>query len=57
MQDALKTVLATLADRLDGYEGEIDRVEIRVATPTEYPCRVYVRGQDDFEGEFITVDQ
>lgn len=54
-REILETVFAEVLERVDTLEGTLDRVEIRHATPTEYPCRIYIRGDEDFEGVMVTV--
>lgn len=45
-----ETVLGDLAVELDGVEGVVDRVSIIRATDREYMCRVWLVGQEDFDG-------
>lgn len=49
-------VLAAVAEAIDADGLQIERLEVRQATPVQYTYRVYEPGADDYEGGVITLD-
>lgn len=43
-------VIERLLDEIDGATGELERLSIEAGAPTEYVCRLYWRGDPDYEG-------
>jgi hypothetical protein len=46
-------VLRALADKLDGEDAGLERLQIMQATPSQYVCRLHAVGSEDFEGYFV----
>jgi hypothetical protein len=51
----LDKVMLQLAERVEMDPADIDRVEIRKASPAEAMCRIYPRNSDDYESHYITL--
>ncbi len=50
----LDEVLSRLTDQMETPASEVDAIEVRRASPTQWPCRVFRRNAEDWEGVFIT---
>jgi hypothetical protein len=55
MNDQFAEVFQQVQNAIADSEIPVERIEIRKATPTEYPCRVYYAGVDDFDGVFVSL--
>jgi hypothetical protein len=47
-------VLRYLADEIDDYEGDVDRISVLRASNKEYVARLYATGADDWAGFLLT---
>lgn len=49
-------ILALLQEAIEEYEGDVERITIERATRYHYAARVYLVGQDEFDGYQLTLE-